>query len=88
MRISNIVEIDATGFFKDENENWEYCINRATFRHRDDDACEFIIHLYSNNDASFNFVVREMIKAKCTEEFIEACRDARNLGAERVLFFV
>jgi hypothetical protein len=42
MRFSVLAEVDASSLFDGESTNWKYCIARATFVHRDEDACEFI----------------------------------------------
>ena len=83
-----LAAVDASSLFDNENINWKYCIARATFIHRDDDACEFILHIGgepgSENHADDTIV--EMKAYGCTPAFIEAYAEARDAGAVRVLF--
>ena len=85
---SVLVEINATNFFKDDNINWTYCVERATFAHKDDDACEFILHI-GGEPGSENYAddtIAEMKAYGCTPAFIDAYTEARDAGALRVLF--
>lgn len=81
---TTMAEIEASAFFPDENVNWKYCVEHATFAHRD--ACEFIIHAgetdYVHNKAE------QMKNFGCTPAFIDAYLLAAASGAIRVLFYV
>jgi hypothetical protein len=85
---SVLAELDASALFDGENINWKYCVERATFAHKDDDACEFILHIGgepgSGNHA--DDIIAEMKAYGCTPDFIEAYTEARDAGAFRVLF--
>jgi hypothetical protein len=76
-------EVEAIGLFEDENVNWRFCMEHATFTHKD--ACEFIIHC---GDSEFVTNVIEGMKVfGCTKEFIAAYKLAADSGAVRVLFY-
>ncbi len=80
---SPLVEVEASAFFQDENENWKYCVDHATFVHKE--ACEFIIHC---GDVDFRKSTAERMKRLgCTEDFIAAYLRAAT-KAVRVLFYV
>lgn len=86
---SVLADVEADDLFQDENVNWKYCMEHATFVHKG--ACEFILHIggeaESSDDVSYaENTMAEMRKFGCTPEFIAAYRDARDAGAMRVLF--
>lgn len=83
MELSQIAEIDATDLFEGENINWQYCMQHATFSHKE--ACEFIIHI--GDDEFIANCIQEMQEFGCTEDFIRAYREAKATGAWRVLFW-
>jgi len=81
---TTMAEIEASEFFPDEGVNWKYCMEHATFSHRD--ACEFIIHC---GDGEFTKSTAERMKNfGCTIPFIDAYILASASGAIRVLFYV
>jgi hypothetical protein len=87
MTFGILAEFDATDLLDENNVNWRYCVEHATFVHQDDDACEFILHIGggpgSENHA--DTVIEEMKKYGCTPAFIDAYTEARDAGALRVL---
>ena len=87
-RVAILVQIDATDLFENENANWQWCVDNATFAHHD--ACEFIVHIGHEPDADdspFRRTVARMADFGCTDEFLLACREAAGLGASWVLFY-
>ena len=89
MTFGVLAEVDASALFAGENINLKYCVEHATFVHRDDDACEFILHI-GGGPGSENYAddtIAEMKAYGCTPEFIEAYTEARDAGAVRVLFY-
>jgi hypothetical protein len=90
MAFSVLAEVYAKDLIGEENINWRYCNERATFVHRDADACEFILHIGSGTGRGAHAagVIREMTEYGCTPAFIKAYTDARDEGAMRVLFYV
>jgi hypothetical protein len=87
---SILAEVEASSLFAGENINWKYCVEHATFAHRDDDACEFILHIGDGPESEdhADTIVAKMKEYGCTPEFIEAYTEARDAGAVRVLFYV
>jgi hypothetical protein len=87
---SVLAAVEASALFADENINWKYCKERATFVHRDGDACEFILYIGgepgSENHAGD--LIAQMREYGCTPDFIAAYTEARDAGALRVLFYV
>jgi hypothetical protein len=84
-----MAEIDASDLFADQNINWEYCNDHSSFIHRDEDACEYILHVGSDEDGDVvKDTVGEMTEYGCTPAFIEAYRELARAGAVRVLFYV
>jgi hypothetical protein len=82
--------IEASELFENDNINWQFCVERATFQHKDDDACEFILHIGQDplfGDSYFNLKVAEMREYGCTDEFVAAYIAACDAGAVRVLFW-
>jgi hypothetical protein len=71
--------------FNDDDTNWQYCRDNATFSHRE--SCEFILHTFLGEDEYFESNINEMKSLGCTEDFIKTYRDARLCGASRVLFW-
>jgi hypothetical protein len=90
MTFSVQAEVEASSLFAGENVNWKYCVDHATFIHRDDNACEFILHI-GGGPGSENYadtIIAEMKEHGCTPAFIDAYTEARDAGALRVLFYV
>lgn len=84
-----MLEVDASEFFEDESIDWQYCVKHATFRHKDDDVCEFVLHIGSDeNGDHYKIVVDQMTEFGCTPGFIEVYKAAAQEGAVRVLFYV
>lgn len=84
MHFTTMCEVEASEFFPDEGVNWKYCMEHATFVHKD--ACEFIIHC---GDGEFtNNTAERMMNYGCTKEFIAAYKLAAASGAVRVMFYV
>jgi hypothetical protein len=69
-----------------DNINWKYCVNNATFSHRE--ACEFILYLYPGSVSDFETFTKELKEFGCTSDFIEAVIEARGAGAVYALFYV
>jgi hypothetical protein len=93
--ISLLAEVEASDLFADENIYWRFCVEHANFQHRDADACEFILHIGGSCPAGceeshchYAATKRKMFEYGCTQEFIFAYMEAKNLGAARVLFYV
>lgn len=86
MRASVLVEVESTALFEAENVNWRYCVEHATFTHKD--ACEFILHIYARDEEEHHLdKIQKMVEFGCTAPFVAAYVEARKLGAERVLFY-
>jgi hypothetical protein len=85
---SVLAEVEASGLFDGESIDWKYCKERATFVHRDDDACEFILHIGGapGSESYADDTIAEMKAYGCTPAFIDAYTEARDAGAVRVLF--
>lgn len=86
-----MVEIEAGDYFENDSINWQYCMQNATFQHRDDDACEFILHVGSDHDTDGSYyenAIERMEAFGCTKDFVDAYRAAAEEGAIRVLFYV
>ena len=90
MTFSVLAEVDASALFAGENINWKYCVARATFVHRDGDACEFILHIGDGpgSENCADFIIAQMKKYGCTPDFIAAYTEAGDAGALCVLFYV
>lgn len=87
-----LASVEATELFEDENVDWQFCVDNATFHHKDDEVCEFILHIGQDPaddgpDSYFNLKVAEMREYGCTERFIAVYTAAREAGAVRVLFW-
>jgi hypothetical protein len=76
-------------FDGDEDPDWLYCKKRATFQHRDPDACEFIIHAGINmgDVPYYKDILEEMKEAGCSKGFMHEYRKAAEEGAIRILFY-
>jgi hypothetical protein len=87
---SVLAEVNATDLFKDDNINWKYCVEHATFAHKDNDACEFILHIGGGpgSEHHADTIIAEMKEYGCTPAFIDAYTEVRDAGAIRVLFYV
>jgi hypothetical protein len=86
MRMDITADIDWT--FEDGDANHEFCKKEATFTHKD--ACEFIVHIghdINQEDSHYNRVLASMKTAGCSEAFMDAYREAGELGAVRALFY-
>ncbi len=85
---SIIAEVHAKDLFGDDNINWLYCKEHATFVHNDSDACEFILEIGNAEEAHTyaETTIKEMAAYGCTSAFIDAYTEARDAGALRVLF--
>lgn len=88
MTFSILAEVEASVLFAGENINWKYCVEHATFIHRDEDACEFILHIGGGpgSEDYADTILAEMKTYGCTPAFIEAYTEARDAGAVRILF--
>lgn len=84
MNSYKLVEIEADELFEDENVNWKYCMNHATFTHKE--ACEFIFSI-AEEDEYFELDVTNMKEQGCTSAFINSLKQARSHGAKYVLFY-
>ena len=85
---SVMAEVKASALFADESVNWRYCVDHATFVHRDEDACEFVLHIGGGpgSESYADEIIAEMKEYGCTPDFIDAYTEARDAGALRVLF--
>jgi hypothetical protein len=54
----SIMDIDATDLLADESEDWHYCMESASFYHKE--ACEFMIYIGFEDDEDFEDRMREM----------------------------
>lgn len=80
---STLAEVNAEDLFENENINWKFCTEHATFSHKE--ACEFIIHC---GDKEFTEGMEQRMKDfGCTQAFRDAYRIAAASGAVRVLFW-
>jgi hypothetical protein len=89
MTFSVLAEVDASTLFAGDNLNWTCRVERATFAHQDDDACEFILHIGGepgSESRADNIIAEMKTEYGCTPAFIEAYTEARDAGALRVLF--
>ena len=80
-----MVEVEASSLFENENVNWRFCKEHATFVHKD--ACEFILHIGTDEDYS-DQKIKQMQEYGCTVEFLRCYEDAVAMGAMRILFYV
>jgi hypothetical protein len=86
-------EVEASDLFEGENVNWRYCLRHATFQHKDETACEFILHIGSDlmwdgdSPPYWQSTVEEMRQFGCSESFVGAYLAAKEIGAVRVLFY-
>jgi hypothetical protein len=85
VKFLKLAEVDANELFAEENANWRFCRDNATFSQQD--ACEFILHV-PGDAQHFEDNVDNMRSVECTEEFIEAYRNAKRAHADYVLFYV
>lgn len=90
MEFSVTADVDASDLFSDDasdpnHVNWRFCMERATFRHRD--ACEFILHIGGGlgSEDYADTTMAEMQRFGCTAAFINVYEQARRAGAMRVL---
>ena len=85
---SVVAEVDASALFAGDSLNWKYCKEHATFVHRDEDACEFILHIGGGpgSESYADTIITQMKEYGCTPAFIDAYTKARGAGALRVLF--
>ncbi len=75
-----MLDVDATDLFANESPDWRYCVENASFSHRE--ACEFIIHIGMDDDETFEERLREMhAYDECSEDFLELMRIARQQKA-------
>jgi hypothetical protein len=90
MRFHVIAEVEASDLFEDDNINWQYCMEYATFAHKD--ACEFLLHCpigeYAARARFIESTVSHMRKHGCTEEFIKTYNEACATGAYKLLLYV
>lgn len=85
------VLIDINWDFDGDDVNWQFCMEHATFVHKE--ACEFILNIGDAEDskdgspAFWRGVVKEMEEAGCTTDFVDTYVRAKDMGAQRVLFW-
>ena len=90
LEAKSLFECDEFG----NNNNIRYCHDCATFTHKDYDSVhqvtEFILHI-GQDDADtapyWQNEVENMRSYSCTDEFIEAYIQAKNLGAVRLMLW-
>lgn len=82
----NLVEFDAADLFADESPDWQYCVARATFQHRDEDACEFMLHLSSEQDV-FDGLLADLEGRGGSQELRALLIEARFFGADSILLY-
>lgn len=86
--VSTILEVDATELFEGESVDWLFCVRRATFVHRDADACEFILYIGDPEEGAYwEQYLAEMEAFGCTQVFRELYRHAKELGVRRLLLY-
>ena len=61
-----LLDVDASDLFEDESPDWKYCIEHATFSHRE--ACEFM--LYIGDDTSAEVLRAHMSTNGCSQDFL------------------
>lgn len=92
------LKLDATILFETDeygdNNNVRYCHDQATFTHSDYDSvhsqCEFILYIGDpNTEKSPRWIstVETMRAYNCSEAFIDAYVQAKDLGAVRLLLW-
>lgn len=95
MEISKLAEVDSTDLFgefktghiykNNYNNNHNYCYEFSIFSTKYDD--DFILHI--GEDSKYYEETLERMKVYgCSEDFIEAYKQAKEAGAIRVLFYV
>lgn len=90
MELKQIAEVE-WDFVDDDNPNWKWCMENATFVHKE--ACEFILHIgdalgQTPEDIPYWLHYSEDMRlGGCTEDFIAKYLEAKDNGAERVLFW-
>ncbi len=96
MKLDSIAQIEWD--FGDENADWKWCMENATFSHRE--ACEFMLYIGDAALEALDFVLCqgngipywEMFSTKmredgCSAEFIAAYLEAKDAGAMFALFW-
>jgi hypothetical protein len=74
----------------EESPDWTFCTAHATWRHRDSDACEFILHIGTDPDdenSAYRSTIAEMREAGCTERFVELYTSAKAGGADLLMIY-
>ncbi len=85
MTTTTMIHVDGAAFFHENPNNWLYCKDKASFWSRDN--TEFILNLYQSSPEYFATQVEDMEFYGCSFDFIAAVKEARALGAHRVLFY-
>ena len=101
MKLDSIAQIEWD--FGDENADWKWCMENATFSHRE--ACEFILYigdaalesvlcqglrvtfLQANGTSYWEMFSTKMREDGCSAEFIAAYLEAKDAGAIFALFW-
>lgn len=89
MKVSVLIDIDATNLLFDENGNptinLNYCESHAAFEHTDPEVTEYILHIGSNSGFDTEDKIEEMEVFGCTPEFVEVYKEAVKRGAWRLM---
>src|SRR6476659_1201683 len=83
-------ETNAEEYFSNEGPDWMFCKEHATFVHKDKDACEFILHIGTNDVSSeaYKDTIAKMHEWPCSREFMDLYKEAALSGAHRLLLYV
>jgi len=78
-----VLDIDVSDLFEDESADYQFCLERAAFSHSE--ACEFLVHVPSDEDA-LEELLREMIAYdNCSENLVDLVRAAWECRAAWIL---
>jgi hypothetical protein len=75
-----LLDVDATDLFDGESIDWKYCVENASFAHKD--ACEFILYIgWEADSEEFDDKIREMTSYGCSEDLIALVKMANTQQA-------
>lgn len=84
-----IGQVNYEEFWGDENDpssDWSQIQHYATFGHKDDDACEFIIHLGNVDDGSREEILKAF-EIVFSSVFMDCCHQASEAGYKYLCFY-
>lgn len=82
-----MMEYNVGELFDNDSPNWKYCVEHASFAHKDEDACEFMLYLEPDDETVFEMKFQEMNKAGCSAQFMNVVNEARKTGAVWLLLY-